>query len=304
MFNGYDEDLVNLLGDFMRNQSGISVREQDVNRRIMKHQFAAKWYHYTSIASLVGILSNRELWLGNTATMNDKLEIVDFLEKLQKAVSEDIDPKKIDECNVFFDKLYSRLDNEYPFAFSLSTLSDNAAQWERYADDARGVCIVFDTSRLLNLFWYSGAFVYKVFYQYDIKQHEHYKILKDYFNTGELKELNNDASEMDNLLGCAYMHKHESFCTESEIRLSTLWKLKIAESEYSFEVINGKVKKVLKVSLDKLCEEEGIDFEDLIDGIVIAPRSEQNVLELKEYVESLGYQKLGCKVSVSQCPLR
>lgn len=69
-------------------------------------------------------------------------------------------------------------------------------------------------------------------------------------------------------------------------------------------MVNGKLKKVLKVSLDKLCLEENIEFEELIEDIVIAPRSEQNESELKEYLESLGYKKISKKVIKSQCPLR
>lgn len=70
-----------MIGGFMRSQNEISVREQTVNERIMKHQYSTKLYHYTSVESLVGILGEKELWLGNTATMNDRLEIVDFIEK-------------------------------------------------------------------------------------------------------------------------------------------------------------------------------------------------------------------------------
>lgn len=286
----------------MRSQSSIELREREVQERIKKHQYEARLYHYTSIASLVGILKEKELWLGNTANMNDKKEIIDFIEKLQRAVSEDINADKVGKCNVFFDKLYSRLKNEYPFAISFSTLNDNAAQWERYADDAHGACIIFNTSRLLNLFWYSRALLHEVFYQYDIRKHKLYRILKDYFNTGE--ELENEKEEMDQILGCAYLHKHESFCTELEIRLSNMWNRKIAESDFSFKMVNGKLKKVLKVSLDKLCLEEKIEFEELIEGIIIAPRSEQNESELKEYLESLGYKKISKKVIKSQCPLR
>ena len=288
----------------MRKQSSIELREREVQKRIEEHKYEARLYHYTSIASLIGILSKKELWLGNTANMNDKKEIIYFIEELQNAVSEDIDPEKRDICNEFFDKLYSRLKNEYPFAASFSTLKDNAAQWERYADNAQGACIVFNTSRLLNLFWYSGAWLHEVFYQYNIKLHDHYEILKNYFNFGDLKKLGKEKGEMDNVLKCAYLFKHESFCTESEIRLTGEWNRKIAESEFSFEMVNGKLKKVLKVSLDKLCLEENIEFEELIEDIVIAPRSEQNESELKEYLESLGYKKISKKVIKSQCPLR
>lgn len=236
--------------------------------------------------------------------MNDKSEVNYFIDNLQRAVLEDIDSDKQGNCNLFFKKIYNRLQNEYPYAICFSTLNDNAAQWERYADDAHGVCIIFNTSRLLNLFYYSNAFFFEIFYQEDIKQHDHYKVLKDFFNTGELKRFENEMEEMDNLLASAYMHKHESFNTESELRLSTLWNRQIKGADFSFEMVNGRLKKVLKISLKDLCSYEDIDFESLIDGIVIAPRSEQDAQDLKEYLESLNYKELSKKVAKSQCPLR
>lgn len=287
-----------------QSQSSIELREREVQERIKKHQYGAKLYHYTSIASLMGIVSKKEIWLGNTANMNDRSEIINFIEKLQEAVLSDINPEGIEECKSFFKKLYDRLKCEYPFASCFSKLNDNAAQWERYADNTHGVCIVFNTSRLLNLFWYSGALLHEVFYEYDIREHKLYRILRDFFNTGELKEFDSEKGAMDQILGCAYLHKHESFCTESEIRLSTLWKQEVTGTKFSFELINGKVKRVLKVKLDKLCLEENIDFEELIDGIVIGPRSVQNEQELREYLKSLGYEEISKNVTKSNCPLR
>lgn len=67
---------------------------------------------------------------------------------------------------------------------------------------------------------------------------------------------------------------------------------------------NGKLKKVLKVSLKDLCLQENIDFEEPIDDIVIRSRPEQNVQELKEEIEYLGYKKLSNKIARSQCLLR
>ena len=291
-------------GEFMRTQKEIDDRNKEVEKKIHDKKYDKNIYHYTSMGALLGILNNQELWLGNTANMNDKSEIIDFIRKLDDAIGSDISPDKMNECNAFFDKLYKRLENEYPFAFCFSKLSDNAAQWERYADDARGGCIVFNTLAFMKLVYYSGALFHEVFYEYDIRKHAHYKILKKYFDTGVMEQLETETGEMDNILGCAYLHKHESFCTESEIRLTNLWNKKIEKSEFAFEMINGRLKKVLKLSLKELCLEENIDFEDLIDGIIIGPRSEQNERELREYLEYLGYKKLSNKVFKSQCPLR
>ena len=56
----------------MRSQSSIELREREAEKRINKHQYEAKLYHYTSTASLMGIVSKKEIWLGNTANMNDR----------------------------------------------------------------------------------------------------------------------------------------------------------------------------------------------------------------------------------------
>lgn len=290
----------------MRSENEIKIRDKDIDARIINHNYGESLCHYTSISALYGIIQNQELWLGNTATMNDKSEIKYFIQKMQNAIQNDICLEKLNACDCFFDKVFKRIDNEYPFAISFSRLKDNAAQWERYADNANGVCIEFNTKRLMNLFYYSnGRLLFnEVFYEMNARKHKHYKILTDYFNSNQLNEFNSETGEIDNLIACAYLHKHESFCTESEVRLCNLWNYTIDESTISFELINGRIRKILKVSLDKLCIKEDIDFEDLIDRIVIGPRSEQNPKELQEYLYNCGLNKLAKKISLSECPLR
>lgn len=279
-------------------------RDKDIIERITKHNYSENLYHYTSISSLYGILKNRELWLGNTATMNDKSEVIDFIQKLHNALRNSIDEDKKEECEMFFLKIYERLKTEYPFAACFSQLEDNAAQWERYADNAKGVCIVFNTKLLMSLFYYQLTPFNEVYYEYDITKHRHFEILKEYFNTGILNGFDKENSLIDNVLACGYVHKHKSFSTEYEVRLITLWKHTMNHSSIEYHMSNGRIKKILKVSLDKLCVDENIDFESLIDQIVIGPHSAQSVYELQEYVLSLGLTKLAEKISVSECPLR
>ena len=42
-----------------------------------------KLYHYTDYNSLFGMLRNKELWLGNISGMNDKLEVVGYINNLE-----------------------------------------------------------------------------------------------------------------------------------------------------------------------------------------------------------------------------
>ena len=38
-----------------------------------------------------------------------------------------------------FNEINNRLQDEYPYAMCLSLLNDDVAQWERYADNAKGI---------------------------------------------------------------------------------------------------------------------------------------------------------------------
>ena len=54
----------------------------------------------------------------------------------------------------------------------------------------------------------------------------------------------------------------------------------------------------------QLLKEEGIDFEDLFDSIVIGPTSKQTIRDLQIYCKNNGLLKLANKVKKSDCPLR
>lgn len=285
----------------MRKENDLTIRDLHVKKLISKNNYKPQLFHYTTMDALYGITKNRELWLGSLSSMNDQSEITDFLHKLQEAVSQNITNEKKLLCDNFFTAMYCRLENEYPFAMSFSELSDNAAQWERYAKNATGACVVFNTSAIMKLFTYNRVLFNRVFYSYDICNHAHYKILSEYFNDGILSEFQEEKSLVDNILACGYLHKHSSFETEREIRMVTLWGHKINHSDIHFELINNQIRKILKVSLNDLCTEEGILMEELIDEIVIGPRASQGITEMREFLKSIN---LNIKVSESTCPLR
>lgn len=249
-------------------------------------------------------MKSKQFWLGNTATMNDKKEVKYFIELLQGALDENIPSDKLSQCDSFFQKVYARIDDEYPYAMCFSRLEDDAAQWERYADNAEGVCIIFNTKNIMCAFYEEYLLFGDVYYDFDIKQHQHYKILYDYFATGKLNGFSNETGQIDNAIACGYSHKHRSFRSEQEIRAVTLWnhipKHAIAETE----CVRGIIKKFLKFDMEKRCTEVGLTFEDLFEGIVIGPKSAQDIGSLQSFVEEKGFSSLKGKISKSDCPLR
>lgn len=48
----------------------------------------------------------------------------------------------------------------------------------------------------------------------------------------------------------------------------------------------------------------GIKIDEIIDEIIIGPRSQQSIDELKMYIESKGYPELSNKIKYSSSPLR
>lgn len=104
-------------------------------------------YHYTSISAFIGMLKSKELWLSNLVTMNDKKEMFEMLDHLQMDLANaNIDKKKID-------MLFNYMRTEFPnFIFGASSFSlneDDAAMWERYGDDAQGVCLEIKPDKLI-----------------------------------------------------------------------------------------------------------------------------------------------------------
>lgn len=152
--------------------NAIEIINNDIDKCIDKHKYGKCLYHYTSTATLHNILKSKQFWLGNAATMNDKKEVKYFFELLQSALCESIPSDKLSQCDNFFEKVYARIDNEYPYAMCFSRLEDDAAQWERYADNAEGVCIIFNTKNIMRAFYEKYLLFEEVYYNFDIVRAE------------------------------------------------------------------------------------------------------------------------------------
>lgn len=269
-------------------------------------KFGSTIYHYCSINTLISILTNKELWFGCTASMNDYKEQRYFIEDLERNVKNELPHDKKYSCNDFFKWVYGALSYSYPYALCFSTLNDNAAQWERYADNACGVSIGFNTRQIVKIFDSSTISLLPVYYGFDTKNHEHFKTILEYILYKKLPQgFQNSNQLIDNILACAANHKHSSFSTEAECRLTTSWDvIPKQNAKFQFKFINNTQRKILVIDLNALCLKESIRFEDVIDSITIGPRSKQSKYELQEYLNEIGLPTLSTKIYKSNCPLR
>ena len=277
-----------------------------VNRRRAPHTL----YHYCPNSTLKNIIKSKELWLGNIAYMNDTQELNYFVNRLKLCLQNTFSNDKLDRYNEVLEKMDSGLSKENRHVFCLSELYDDAAQWERYANNACGVSVGFNSTFLVASV-YNPLFLFgKVAYGNDPRNHAVYKVLREYIETGELTEgFSSSNSIISNVLICATQYKHDSFSSEHEWRISTSLSNRMNEQScpdfhQDSKLIKGSIKDVVVVNLKDRCSQLKITFDDLFDNIIIGPRSKKSVEELQGYLKKLGHDKLAEKVYKSTCPLR
>lgn len=115
-------------------------------RNALENRNNQNFYHYTSNDAFKSITNTNPILLSNVQEMNDKSECCLCFEIIKESVKKKgtVSNKIIKAVS---DKFYKKLDEV--FVFSFSTEDDDVAQWERYADNAEGVCLVSSYERVV-----------------------------------------------------------------------------------------------------------------------------------------------------------
>ena len=104
-------------------------------------------YHYTDFQALDGIIHQAQLRVNNVLNMNDAAEMRHFMGGLGKAVAKKLEAEGDQERAQGVRRLFKEeLKKDFfysAYAACFSLYRDDAAQWERYGNRGRGVCIAF-----------------------------------------------------------------------------------------------------------------------------------------------------------------
>ena len=186
----------------------------------MDHQGRSILYHYTDFQAVDGILRQAQLRVNNVLRMNDSAEMRHFMNGLCTAVTQRLEDGG-DKVRAWQVKQLFReeLEKEYSaFAACFSFHRDDAAQWERYGNRGRGVCIAFRREYLERMA--VGALsLQMVFYQSDMAGHPmvetFYRLVREGADLAgeEIRRAMHDA------WACSVSFKHPSFRSEYEMRL-------------------------------------------------------------------------------------
>ena len=263
-------------------------------------------YHYTDFQAVDGILRCAQLRVNNVLRMNDSAEMRHFMKRLCSAIAERLErdgrPDQAGKVRLLF---HEELKKEYSaFVACFSFHRDDAAQWERYGNRGRGVCIAFQREYLQRMA--RGALsLQRVFYQDSMAGHPMVEVFCHLIEEGEEPSGERLRQAMREAWACSVSFKHPSFSSEYETRLVVSpFEKEDLPVQPCYHVSKERIKKYYPLDLKAMCEEAGIGIEDLIREIIIGPDSAQSAAIFQDYLRDNGLRGLAERVSMSDCPLR
>ncbi len=266
------------------------------------------FYHYTDFQALDGILRCAQLRVNSVLRMNDSAEMRHFMLRLSSAIVARLnsagEPDRARAAEALFRE---ELRGEYSaFAACFSFRRDDAAQWERYGNRGRGVCIAF-RGELLRRIATGTLSLHTVFYQDDMTGHP----MVDRFCglARRMERLTGEDPEVRRAMwdawACSVAFKHPSFSAEDEVRLvATPFRKDGFDVKPCYHVTKERIKKYYPLDLREMCRRVGAELEDLVVEIIIGPESTQSQVMLQDYLCDQGLEALADRVSLSDCPLR
>lgn len=265
-------------------------------------------YHYTDFQALDGILRCAQLRVNNVLRMNDSAEMRHFMNRLCAAIAERLEregrPEQAQQIRALFRE---ELKKEYSaFAACFSFHRDDAAQWERYGNRGRGVCIAFRREYLQKIA--KGALsLQAVFYRDDMEGHPMVEVFCALARAGAgLSPADPGVQKaLRDAWACSVSFKHPSFSSEYEMRL-VVSPFEKAEFDVRpcYHVSRERIKKYYPLDLNAMCRDIGIGLEDLVAEIIIGPDSTQSLAIFQDYLRDNGLDALVDRVALSDCPLR
>jgi len=274
-------------------------------------------YHYTDYIALTGIVTKAELRVNNILNMNDMSEMSYFMRRVSDEVitmmgpapNEKILKKMAETAEYFMDRRF-----EYcAYAACFSLYEDDAAQWARYGNQGRGVCIGFN-EELLRKIIVPGMSLEKVYYDADKKSHEIASEFHRFITENEQAIADDSVSEklvekyinlLKETLLCSAAYKHPSFACENEVRMLYWPELaRLEDVEPKYHITAERIKKYYPLNLRTFCDRAGVRFEDLFVSIKVGPESTQSPEILSDYFCSIGMPEIAEKTVRSECPIK
>lgn len=257
-------------------------------------------YHYTTFQNFEKILKSKSLWLGNVHYMNDRSEMSQVFKYIKEELYQSY-PDKKEEIDKLFEVQSKRFGSAPAYIFSFSRQRDDAAQWDRYANNGAGLCVRFNENALKEV-TKEKAQLLPVKYDSDDSCRSYKKVLDMFIENGFS---DTEDVEINNLFTAAWTssitYKHPSFRAEDEMRLCAFpFGINGIESDLvQYVVTSNGVKEFFSINLDP----DGSQMKGLIEEVILGPKARVDKNVYYRYLQKICGRRNGLKITESDCPL-
>lgn len=300
------------------------------NQKRMEFQSANRSFiYYTTAATALKALRNREIWMRLTGVMNDHSEVQHGINCLQTALESASGQQLANSLNGCFPGLHEEVLNLFgqwvPSIFAdtfITCISEHEVEdraygklsmWRAYGGNA-GVALVLNPYVFFAETQALAAYTSPVLYaNADGLQAKLSEVAHNIFtNTSYVQAMgreNTKAAVFHALRFAAICTKHPAFKEEREWRIASSPSMQRSEYVKQFqEVIGGIPQPILKIELNDQPSEGlvGLQPQHFIEQILIGPCEFPNIIARSfiEELQQLGFINPSAKISVTGIPLR
>ena len=266
-----------------------------------------KLHHYTSMKAFDSITKSNSLLLSNIQDMNDSLESKFYFEMIMQDLR-DKQSRSSEDLHNLTDLFYKKLNDVYVLSFSAE--DDDAAQWERYADNGEGVCLVTPFNIISNWVIDKGLH-YPFLCPVEYANHNEQlslitnHLIEDYGKciNAIIESTKFTSSKILNkslklLVSDCCKIKERSFRNEKEFRLIVFEESEnIQNGIYSKEYIPDKSRLIRqKIKFDKVFSKISQSDKALFSEVILGPKSKADPKVIQDYLRN----ERGLDVTVSK----
>lgn len=265
-------------------------------------------YHYCSLESFEGIIKNKNLRLSNAFKTNDNLELK-WIFQVMKEMSI-ADYRFIAKLEYIYEL---SLNNFYrPHMICFSGVGDLLSQWRGYANWGLGISLGFDKNYFINTQEKNANKefkIYDVIYARKTQEREIKKLFKNFASESEInKIIKADLQYADNFFALAkigeelfkmgIMFKNPAFNEEKEMRIVHGYPGLAAEPDmFKYKFTANNIISFIEIPIDNK------DHFPIINEIVIGPRSNASIYDVKNFMETNFHYHIDLKYFKSNCSL-
>lgn len=286
-------------------------------KAILMPNKGSKFYHYTTLEGLLGIIRERGIWLSDAAYLNDSHEIMDGQKYIRERISQYLSNETDHNIRFLLKSCEGHFCDVSTVRFYIASFSRSPnllEQWRAYSNNGSGVCIEVDFNRSDSLSPFNkpeSCYFINCVYKQEIKEAIIDDIVKNYckrYASKKITRADEDCisyvlSLLSLLNFISIVCKDNVYSSENESRLVVFGNRCLDFGGLNYRVRNNRIVPYCCTGRDTKLKDNNILLP--ISEIMIGPVQKNNLIlqaGIKDLLTNYRYDNV--KVATSGIPYR